>query len=191
MERSARKIEILSVAARLFRERGYSAVSMRDIAQALDIKAASLYNHIKSKQEILSEVVMVIAREFVLGIDEIAMKDSSAIEKLKELILLHIEITLRDPDEMASVNNDWMHLSEKEKKEYIKMREHYEDTFRRIVKYGIEEGAIEDLNVDVIIFSMLSTLRTLYLWYGRKKSIRAEVLKEDLTQTLLQGIVKQ
>jgi TetR/AcrR family transcriptional regulator, cholesterol catabolism regulator len=184
MERSARKIEILSVAARLFRERGYSAVSMRDIAQALDIKAASLYNHIKSKQEILSEVVMVIAHEFTAGIDDIFETDAPAIDKL------NIDITLRDPDEMASLNNDWMHLEDKERKEYIKLREHYEEMFRKIVKNGIDEGEIEDLNVDVVIFSMLSTLRTLYLWYGRKKTIRAEVLKEDLTQALLQGIIK-
>ena len=190
MERSARKIEILSVAARLFRERGYSAVSMRDIAQALDIKAASLYNHIKSKQEILSEVVMVIAHEFTAGIDDIFETDAPAIDKLKRLIVLHIDITLRDPDEMASLNNDWMHFEDKERKEYIKLREHYEEMFRKIVKNGIDEGEIEDLNVDVVIFSMLSTLRTLYLWYGRKKTIRAEVLKEDLTQALLQGIIK-
>lgn len=189
MERSARKIEILSVSARLFRQRGYNAVSMRDIAQALDIKAASLYNHINSKQEILLEIVIEIAQEFTAAIDEIASNDESAISKLKKLILLHIDITLRDPDEMACVNNDWMHLEDKQKKEYIKMRDHYEGSFRQIVKEGIENGEIKDLNVDVVIFSLLSTLRTLYLWYGRKKTMRAEVLKEDLTQTLLQGII--
>ena len=47
-----RKSEIINIAAKLFKEKGYSAVTMRDIAQAMDIKAASLYNHIKYKQEI-------------------------------------------------------------------------------------------------------------------------------------------
>jgi TetR/AcrR family transcriptional regulator, cholesterol catabolism regulator len=190
MIQSARKAEILSVSAKLFRERGFNAVTMRDIAQALDIKAASLYNHIKSKQEILSEVVMVIASEFTAGMDEIVAEKVPAIDKLKKLIILHIDITLRDPNEMASVNNDWMHLEEKERREFIKMREYYEDKFREIVKDGINSGEIHDLNVDVVIFSMLSTLRTLYLWYGRKKIIRTEILKQDLTQTLLHGIIK-
>jgi TetR/AcrR family transcriptional regulator, cholesterol catabolism regulator len=190
MIQSARKAEILSVSAKLFRERGFNAVTMRDIAQALDIKAASLYNHIKSKQEILSEVVMVIASEFTAGMDEIVAEKVPAIDKLKKLIILHIDITLRDPNEMASVNNDWMHLEEKERREFIKMREYYEDKFREIVKDGINSGEIHDLNVDVVIFSMLSTLRTLYLWYGRKKIIRTEILKQDLTQSLLHGIIK-
>ena len=51
MKPSERKQEILTAAAQLFKAKGYSAVTMRDLAQALDIKAASLYNHIKSKQE--------------------------------------------------------------------------------------------------------------------------------------------
>ncbi|MEX1188434.1 MAG: TetR/AcrR family transcriptional regulator [Bacteroidia bacterium] len=190
MERTARKIEILSVSARLFRERGYSAVSMRDIAQALNIKAASLYNHIKSKQEILREIVIEIAEEFIEGIQEIVAGQGSVNQKLKQLILLHITITLRDPDEMACLNNDWMHLEDGDKKYYLKMRDEYEENFRLIIKEGIEQNEISDLNVDVIIFTMLSTLRTLYLWYGRKKTIRAEVLKGDLTQALLKGIIR-
>ena len=54
MKTNDRKSEIINVSAKLFRQKGYSAVTMRDIATVLDIKAASLYNHIKSKQEICS-----------------------------------------------------------------------------------------------------------------------------------------
>ena len=45
-----RKEEIVRTAEMLFKQKGYSAVTMRDIAQAMGIKAASLYNHIQSKQ---------------------------------------------------------------------------------------------------------------------------------------------
>ena len=58
---SDRKTEIIARAATLFKEKGYSAVTVRDIAQAMDIKAASLYNHIQSKQEILVLIVIEIA----------------------------------------------------------------------------------------------------------------------------------
>ena len=61
MKITDRKTEIRNVSATLFKEKGYSAVTMRDIAQAMDIKAASLYNHIKSKQEILVLIIIEIA----------------------------------------------------------------------------------------------------------------------------------
>ncbi|MBT8253717.1 MAG: TetR/AcrR family transcriptional regulator, partial [Bacteroidia bacterium] len=45
MKSETRKEEIIRIAARLFKEKGYSAVTMRDLAKAMGIKAASLYNH--------------------------------------------------------------------------------------------------------------------------------------------------
>ena len=189
MEKPDRKAEILSVAAKLFRERGYSAVSMRDLAQALDIKAASLYNHITSKQEILVLIVIKMAEEFTRGMNDIAQTQTSAVEKLTRIIALHIDLTLSDPDSIACLNNDWMHLSNQDRSYFLEMRDDYDDNLRQIVQTGIANQEIRNLNVEVILFSMLSTLRTLYLWHGRKKTLNTAALKENITHVLLHGIV--
>ena len=190
MKITDRKTEIINVAATLFKEKGYSAVTMRDIAQAMDIKAASLYNHIKSKQEILVLIIIEIAEEFTSVMDEIVTSENSAIQKIERVIQLHIDITLRDSNALACLNNDWMHLTDSDLTYFIKMREEYEENFRTIVKKGIEESEIKNLNLEVIIFSTLSTLRTLYLWYGKKKSPNPSVLKSNMVQVLLNGIVQ-
>jgi hypothetical protein len=82
-----------------------------------------------------------------------------------------------------------MHLADAELTYFIKMREDYEDNFRTIIKKGIANQEIKNLNVEVVIFSILSTLRTLYLWYGKKKSPNPAVLKSNMIQVLLSGIV--
>jgi AcrR family transcriptional regulator len=189
MKITDRKTEIITVAAQLFKEKGYSAVTMRDIAQAMDIKAASLYNHIKSKQEILVLIVIEIAEEFTNTMDEVVSSNETTIKKIERIIQLHIDITLRDANALACLNNDWMHLADAELTYFIKMREDYEENFRTIIKKGIEDGEIKNLNLEVIIFSTLSTLRTLYLWYGKKKSPNPSVLKSNMIQVLLNGIV--
>jgi AcrR family transcriptional regulator len=189
MKITDRKTEIINAAAKLFKEKGYSAITMRDIAQAMDIKAASLYNHIKSKQEILALIIIEIAEEFTNTISQIVISDESNIQKLEKVIQLHIDITLRNSDALACLNNDWMHLAPAELKYFIKMREDYEDSFRSIIVNGIANGEIKNLNTEVIIFSILSTLRTLYLWYGKKKSLNPTVLKSNMKQVLLTGIV--
>ena len=189
MKITDRKTEIINVSAKLFKEKGYSAVTMRDIAQAMDIKAASLYNHIKSKQEILVLIVIEIAEEFTSTMNEVVNSSENTIKKIERIIQLHIEITLRDANALACLNNDWMHLADAELTYFIKMREDYEENFRTIIKKGIAEGEVKNLNLEVIIFSTLSTLRTLYLWYGKKKSLSPDSLKSNMIQVLLNGIV--
>ena len=189
MKISDRKTEIINVAAKLFKEKGYSAVTMRDIAQAMDIKAASLYNHIKSKQEILVLIIIEIAEEFTNTMNQVVNSSETTIKKIEKIIQLHIDITLRDANALACLNNDWMHLADAELTYFIKMREDYEENFRTIIKKGITNFEIKNLNLEVIIFSTLSTLRTLYLWYGKKKSPDPAVLKSNMIQVLLNGIV--
>src|SRR6476620_762068 len=116
-----RKSEIVNISAKLFKEKGYSAVTMRDIAQAIDIKAASLYNHIKSKQEILVLMIIQIAEEYTETIRTIEASGETSVEKIKKVIQLHIDITVSNPDALASLNNDWMHLPQTELQYFLKM----------------------------------------------------------------------
>ncbi len=189
MNRNTRKNEIFTKAAMLFKKRGYSAVTMRDLADALNIKAASLYNHISSKQEILSTIIIEIAENFTKGMQEIKNQPFSTQEKLKKIILLHIDLTIKSPDAMACLNNDWMHLEEK-LPYFVQMRDDYEENFRTILKEGIAQGKIANRDPEIMLFSLLSTLRTLYIWYTKKDGVEAKTLKEQLPNILLLGINK-
>jgi len=189
MKKLSRKEEIITVASRLFYEKGYNAVSMRDIAQAMGIKAASLYNHINGKQEILSTIILKVAREFTTGMDAVVSENSSPVQKIENVIKLHIDITVTYSEGLAALNNDWMHLEVEDLKDFVKMREDYEENFRKIIKQGIESGEIKAHHPEVILFSILSTLRTLYLWYQKRGKLDVNILKKDMVSVLIKGIV--
>lgn len=191
MKARSRKKEIIDVSSHLFKEKGYNAVSMRDIAQEMGIKAASLYNHITGKQEILSTIIMEVAQEFTNGMNKIMMEKSSSILKIQKIIELHVGITINYYEGMAAINNDWMHLNDIDRKEFIKMREDYEESFRKIIKQGIIDQEIEPRHPEVILFSILSTLRTLYLWYQKRGKLDANILKRDMVEVFLKGIVNK
>jgi AcrR family transcriptional regulator len=183
-----RKTEILNVAKNLITEKGYNAVSMRDLAKALDIKAASLYNHIANKQEILSTIILEIAEAFTLGMRQIFNDDSSSIHKLQDLISLHIDISINNSGGMAMMHNDWKHLEADELNRFISLRNAYENNFRTIIKQGIAQSEIINKNPEVIVFSMLSTLQTMYLWYEKRGKMDVNILKTDMVSVLLDGI---
>lgn len=189
MKQETRKEEIIKTAAKLFKEKGYSAVTMRDLATAMGIKAASLYNHINSKQDILKEIIIYIAEEFTNGINAIINSNVSNISKLKNIVALHVNITAKNTNEMASLNNDWMHL-EDQLEYYLKLRNEYEANFLSIIEQGILTSEIKQNNPEIIMFSMLSTLRTLYLWIPKKDGLSGNDLAKNLSQVLIEGINK-
>jgi AcrR family transcriptional regulator len=189
MKTETRKEEIIRVAAELFKEKGYSAVTMRDLAKAMGIKAASLYNHINSKQDILNTIIISLAEDFTDGMQLIQSSQNSCLDKLKLIIELHVNISSQNIYGMASLNNDWMHLEEK-LDYYQKLRVDYEDDFRAILKEGISAGEIVDVKPDVMMFSILTTLRSLYLWIPRKEDINLKELSKSLNEILINGISK-
>ena len=71
---------------------------------------------------------------------------------------------------------------------YLSLRDAYEDNFRNIIIEGIESGEIKEENVEVILFSMLSTLRSLYLWIPKKENLNTEQLSHSLSAILIDGI---
>lgn len=191
MKITDRKLEIITIAAQLFKEKGYSAVTMRDIAQAMNIKAASLYNHIKSKQEILVLIIIEIAEEFTNVMNEIVNSNDLVLTKIECVIQLHIDITLRNADALACLNNDWMHLTDDELQYFVKMRTEYEANFRKIISEGVLAGELKNCNQEVVVFSILSTLRTMYLWYNKTKDLDAQTLQNTIATVFLKGVANK
>ena len=189
MKQETRKDEIIKTAAKLFKKKGYSAVTMRDLAKAMGIKAASLYNHINSKQDILKDIIILLAEEFTDGMKIIRTSQGNSIDKVKQIVKLHVDITARNTFGMASLNNDWMHLEEK-LDYFLQLRLNFENNFRDILIEGINNNEIIDSNVDVMLFSMHSTLKSLYLWIPKKEDLAPEELTNILNTVLIHGINK-
>lgn len=184
-----RKEEIVRVAAQLFKEKGYTAVTMRDLAAKMGIKAASLYNHITSKQDILDAVIISLAEAFTNGMQGIKSSNTNSIDKLKQIIQLHVTLSSQNSYGMASLNNDWMHL-EKRLDYYKTLRVEYEDDFRTILVDGIAAGEIIEANPEVMLFSILTTLRSLYVWIPKKEDLNLEEFTTTLHHILIEGINK-
>ena len=186
---STKKAQIKNTAALLFRKKGYRATSMQDIADVLNIKAASLYNHIASKQEILSELLLTIADAFTEGMREIKESSLDEKEKLEALVDLHVHLTLQHKDSIALITGEWVHLEESYLKTYSHQRQQYETDFKNILtqcqKTELIDGA---LNLDIALFAILSSLHWLYNWYHKNDSISKIELSKQLKSVLLNGL---
>ncbi|MEL6836483.1 MAG: TetR/AcrR family transcriptional regulator [Bacteroidota bacterium] len=184
----SKKQMIMEAAAKLFRDRGYSATSMRDLAKAVHLQASSLYNHIKSKQEILKEICFHNARHFLAGIEQIVQEEASPAQQLEALILLHLRVATSDATSITSFNDEWRHLEQPELEQFINLRKRYEAHFRDIIEKGIAAGDFRQVDPNIVMYTILSSLRWVYDWYRPERADSIEEIGQEIVSLVLKGL---
>jgi TetR/AcrR family transcriptional regulator, cholesterol catabolism regulator len=179
---------ILSEAAKLFKEKGFGGSSMRDLAEKVGIEAASMYNHIRSKDEILEEICFGIGRKYDEQLTEIDQTRISYPEKIEAIIAFHIQMIIEDGNAVSVLNNDWKFLNKEKMVEFKAMRNEYEKHLAEIITEGIKEGAFKKVNVSVALFTILSSLRWVELWYKPSRGVTKEDLAKDISAILMNGV---
>src|ERR1041384_2538932 len=93
-KKASKKDLIVQKAAGMFREKGFSATSMRDLAEGVGIEAASLYNHIQSKSEILQEIIFRAANDVNLHLQSVEINNESGLQKIEAVIRFHVQMMI-------------------------------------------------------------------------------------------------
>ena len=92
---------ILDVAVRVFRERGYDGSTLDDVARAAGITKASIYYHVRSKEELLARGVGRALDALFAVLDERPAKRGRAAARLRYIVHRTIEITVDQLPEVA------------------------------------------------------------------------------------------
>ena len=186
----ARRELILAEAAKLFKDRGYGGTSMRDLAAQVGMEAASMYNHIKSKDELLDTICFRISDTYISQLAAIEATRSSYGEKITALVRLHIRLMVEDGAAVSVANHDWKYLPEPRLSEFKQARKNYEKGFAELIEAGIAAGEFREVNVTVALFTVLSAVRWVELWYRPGRGLSAEELESNIVTVLLQGLEK-
>ena len=187
-----RKEQVIRKAAELFREKGYAASSMRDLAQKLGIEAASLYSHIKSKEEILRSLCFDMATEFRKSLEEVEKQSGLASEKLKNGIIGHIQVMAKDLTASAVFMNEHRHLSQPYLRDFLLLRINYINRFKKMIEEGMKSGEFKD-NIDkkLAVMTLFSSLNWMPQWYDPTSNIVPVELGQQLADMLVNGLKKQ
>ncbi len=186
-----RKEVIVAKAATLFREKGFKAASMRDLAEAVGVEAASLYNHIKSKTEILHELCFSVANRFLHKIDEVEAEQTSSIIKIEKLLRFHINEMIHHYEEVYVSDREWKHLSDPYLSNFQNQRRIYRKRFAAIIETGIIENQIKKIDAATAVLIMLHAISGIESWHRSTQKITAEELEENMISILVGGLVNR
>lgn len=167
IEQTTRRRAIDDVASELFHANGYAATSVRDIAKALDIQAASMYSHVASKEDVLWSIVDRAATAFEDAAD-LALADAAAadpVDRLAALVEAHVEVVTADPQRSSVFVTEWRHLSPDRRARIAARRDAYEARFRETIADGIATGAFVQTDPAIAATFLLTALNGVASWY--------------------------
>ncbi|MDF2186873.1 TetR/AcrR family transcriptional regulator [Paraflavitalea sp. CAU 1676] len=187
---STRKEVIITEAAKLFREKGFSATSMRDLAEHVGVEAASLYNHISSKAEILQEICFKVANLFMTHIEEVDSSPQSAIAKIEAILRFHIRQMIEHYEEVYVSDREWKHLTEPYMQNMQSQRRAYRQRIALVIEEGIRKGEIKAIDAPTAVLIMLHAVSGIESWHRSTKKIEGHVLEDNMVMILVEGLKK-
>lgn len=187
-KKASKKDLIVQKAASMFREKGFPATSMRDLAESVGIEAASLYNHIQSKSEILQYIISRISEDCNKHLEELDTGGLSSLQKIESVIRFHINMMLHRFEDYHVMINEWIHLDEQHLSGFINQRRAYVQSLEKILDEGIEAKEIKPILPYVAVLTILSAVRGLEFWHRSQKSYSPEKLEENMVAYLISGL---
>ena len=188
IENSESREHVLRVAERLFSERGYTAVTLKDIAEELGVRQAALYYHVPGGKEDL--FVEVTKRSFIRhrrGLEEASRQDESSVSA--QLNAMASWLLSQPPlDLLRMARSDLPALSKEHAQElYVLGYASLEEPVQSVLTQAYQRGEIRLVDSQVMATVFLSSMDTIHDMY-RYKGIPKEVLARDVIEIWLDGL---
>jgi AcrR family transcriptional regulator len=185
-----RRQQIEDAASALFRERGYAATSVRDIAQALNLQGGSLYAHMASKEDVLWSIVIRAADRFNSEVGPIASSVPAPSERLRRMIRAHVGVVTSIQKDAAVFLHEWRFLSATRRAEMLARRDGYERLFRAAIAAGIDGGDFREVDARLTAMAILSALNGIASWYSPEGDLNADDIADQHADLFLHALEK-
>ncbi len=164
-ERTPRSREIAAVSARLFRQSGYRETSIRDIANALEIKSASLYYHYENKDDILFAIANGLMQDFVAEVTPVLREHDDPVAAVAAVVEAHLRFEFARLDEVLVSSRERRSLPPGLQRPINNLRARHRHALRDRIAQGAAAGAFAVEDPALAANAVLDLLGGVKEWY--------------------------
>jgi AcrR family transcriptional regulator len=207
-DQSVNRDDILLAAADVLGRNGYEATTMKDIAAAVNLTAASLYHHFRNKDALLLAVLEAGLEHVTHQIEIIAQSNQSPAEKLRQMVREHVVgvtehtavgaamifeirslIGVKPPPTSASAadKQDYAEFITR-RDSFFARRDQFEKLFQQIVEEGIQTETFRPVDVPVFTKTMLGAHNWVGVWYRAGGRLNGEQIADVMSDAFLRAL---
>lgn len=175
---------------KLIHEKGFKAMTMRDIAERMNFEVANVYNYIDSKQSLLENYLFDIADKFNEGLTDIMESSHSIKDKLNKIVSLHCHLPAKNPFQIGLLLSEWRNLKGEKMLAYLKSKKWYEEQINNLISAGIEDGIVRKCDPYITTQSMLSAFHWIHSEYtNAMNKINPVEMEKQMSMFILGGLL--
>ncbi|MGK2945594.1 MAG: TetR/AcrR family transcriptional regulator [Desulfuromonadales bacterium] len=188
-DKTSRKQIILKEAARLFREKGYIASNLRELAKRAGIQGGSLYHHFGSKQDILFQLMDNTMTDMVTSLSTLLAETTDPEEKLRRLLRFHISYTVCGPDETYITDDELRNLNADNYLQIIAKRDAYQKLFEEVFQGGCQQKGWMVVDYKLVARAAIQMGTGVASWYRPGGPMSIDQISEHYAELLCRGLL--
>jgi AcrR family transcriptional regulator len=155
---SVRRLELIAAAARLFAARGYYAVTVDDLGEALGISGPALSRHFPSKEALLVAVFDQVIEHQRERLGEVLAEAADPARALEAMVELHVRFSVEQRETMAVWRQEFHNLPEADSWRLRRAQRLYVEEWVHVVHELRPE--LDDASVRALVHGVLALLQS-------------------------------
>jgi AcrR family transcriptional regulator len=181
--------DILEAAAQVFRRKGFHGASMADIAGSVNIKKASLYHHVTSKQEILLELLERALATLTEQISVVSSQPLPADQKLRLMIRAYLQALAEYPDLSSVLLFEHRSLDKRNHARHVPHRDRFEALWRDVVNEGKRAKLFDCPDSGLAVRALMGTMNWTLTWYRPDGPVPITRIADEYADLFLKGLM--
>ena len=182
--------EVLHSAANIFFAKGFHATSIEDVARDVGMLKGSLYYYIKSKDDLLFQLLLAGIEDGDAFIAKQIDPRGDPVEQLERAIRAQIDYIIQNKVPFGLFLHEFDSLPGKRQHKLTAVMARYNNRFVELVQKGQKQGKLMEGEPWIIVNGMLGMCNWLYRWYDTDHVSDPERIKQAFIEMIFRGIRK-
>ena len=187
---SSKDEEIFTEAVRIFREKGYHATSVQDIADAVGLQKGSLYHYISSKEELLFKIFERSTGALTQELETIVASNDSPTEQLDRAIQAHLTALCEHLDIYSVYLTERRVLSGRTHSRVRSEGERHARLLEHIIQQGIAAKDFRAVDSKMTAHAILGMCNWLYQWYSPAGRLKPNEIAKLFSDLVVEGLAR-
>lgn len=184
----AKKLAVLTEAAKAFVENGVAQTTLDDIAVRLNVTKPAVYYYVKSKEEIVAECLALGHQDDEENVVRISGLPLSGLLKLREMMLYYGRAIHQDVFGHFLATVDLHALSEKVAAKHRESQRYLFESSRRMILEGIQDGSVRPCDPTTVTFAWVGALNLTTRWFDPKGPRSIDSVIEEIWELMRNGL---